>query len=212
MLVSASEGYRIWAPTYDQKPNPVIALETRVLAGLLGELRGKRVLDVACGTGRWAKHARDRGAKVLGIDRCHEMLGRCSVPTALADAHDLPVPRGWADVTICALALGHLESPMRELIRVTKRGGSIFVSDVHQKALDRKWKQSFRSGAEVYEIESRRYILQELLETSGLRLRAFLEPSFGAPELEIFHRAGKGSSFPEMCEVPAIFVAHWIRP
>jgi SAM-dependent methyltransferase len=211
MLVSASEGYRIWAPTYDEAPNPLVALESRVLGGLLGDLRGKRVLDVACGTGRWAKYASDRGAQALGFDRCREMLDRCSAPAAVADAGKLPVPAEWADATICALALGYMESPLSEFIRATRRGGSIFASDVHPKALDRNWTHSFRSGSNVYEIEHRRYDLRQLLESDGLRLVTFLEPRFGAPELEIFRQGGKESSFCEMCEVPAIYVAHWIR-
>lgn len=212
MLVSASEGYRLWAPTYDEGPNPVLALESRVLAERLGELAGQRVLDVACGTGRWAKYARNRGARALGIDRCYEMLQRCPVQAALADAAALPVAAGWADITICALAFGYLDSPMRELIRVTRRGGSIFVSDVHPKALDRRWKHSFRSGSEIFEIQHRRYDLSELLQTDGLRLSGFFEPAFGEPELDIFRRAGKESSFAEMSAVPAIFVAHWVKP
>lgn len=211
MLVSASEGYRIWAPTYDEGPNPVVALESRVLGGLLPDLRAKHVLDVACGTGRWAKYARERGAEVLGIDRCREMLDRCYIPAALADAHSLPVRSGWADVTICSLALGYLKSPMSEIIRSTRRGGSIFISDVHPKALDRNWRHSFRSGPEVYEIEHGRYDLRAVIETDGLRLVNFLEPHFDAPELAIFQCAGKEQSFAEMCQVPAIYVAHWIK-
>ncbi|HYL35557.1 MAG TPA: class I SAM-dependent methyltransferase [Bryobacteraceae bacterium] len=211
MLVPASEGYRIWAPTYDDGPNPLVAIESRVLGRFLWDLRGKRVLDVACGTGRWARHARTRGATVLAVDRCREMLDRCHAPAALADAQAIPAPAEWADVTICALALGYLESPMREFVRVTRRGGSIFVSDVHPKALDRKWTHSFRNGAEVYQIEHRRYSLRALLQTDGLRLIGYAEARFAAPELEIFRRAGKESSFQEMREVPAVYAAHWIK-
>ena len=211
MLVSPSEGYRLWAPTYDDGANPVVALESRVLAGLLRDLRDKNVLDVACGTGRWAKYAHDRGAKAIGIDRCAEMLQRCSAPAALADASELPVRCDWADVTICALALGYLESAIGELIRATKRGGSLFISDLHPKALDRNWKHSFRSGSSVYEIQHCRYDLEELLATNGLHRLTFLEPTFGPAELEIFRRSGKEPAFQQMCEVPAIYVAHWIK-
>jgi ubiquinone/menaquinone biosynthesis C-methylase UbiE len=211
MLVSASEGYRMWAPTYDQAPNPVIGLESRVVKERLSELDGKRVLDVACGTGRWAKYARDHGAHVLAIDRSPAMLARCPVRAVLAGADALPVASEWADITICALAFGYLDSPLPELMRVTRSGGSLFVSDVHPKALDRHWKHSFRSGSQIYEIEHRRYDVSEMLRTEGLRLAAFLEACFSAPELEIFRRANKESSFAEMTEVPAIFVAHWIK-
>jgi malonyl-CoA O-methyltransferase len=206
-LVSAIEGYRRWSATYDDSPNPVVALESRVMAGLLGELAGKRVADIACGTGRWTQYARDRGAMAIGIDRSCEMLSRCKVPVALADAASLPLPDSTFDVTICSLALGYLDSPLPELRRVTKSGGSIVVSDIHPAAHERGWKHSFRSGTDVFEIEHR----PAVLNTEGLRLVTRSEPHFGEPERAIFRRAGKESSFAEMSEIPAIFIAHWIR-
>ena len=210
-LVSPLEGYRLWAASYDESLNPVVALESRSLAAQLPELAGKRVADVACGTGRWARYAVDRGARVVAMDRCSEMLDRCDLPAVLSDAGALPLPDASMDVAICALALGYFDSPMTELCRITRSGGCIVVSDVHPKALDRGWTHSFRSGSEVYEIEHRRYSLQRLLNTYGLRLESVTEPRFGEPERPIFRRAGKEALFETMSQIPAIFVARWTR-
>ena len=53
ICVSVQEGYERWAPTYDHDPNPLLALEERQLKLMIPPLKGKRVLDLACGTGRW---------------------------------------------------------------------------------------------------------------------------------------------------------------
>ena len=51
--VSPHEGHVLWAPSYEETPNALLALEERTLDPLLPDLRGKSVLDLACGTGRW---------------------------------------------------------------------------------------------------------------------------------------------------------------
>jgi len=47
------EGYDKWASTYDQDPNPLIALEERVTLEFIGNVKDQRVLDLGCGTGRY---------------------------------------------------------------------------------------------------------------------------------------------------------------
>jgi SAM-dependent methyltransferase len=42
----------------------------------LGDLKGKRVLDVGCGRGRWSKEFAGRGAEVLGVDWSREAINR----------------------------------------------------------------------------------------------------------------------------------------
>ena len=210
-LLSPLEGHRLWASTYDEEPNPLLALEFRMLSEHFGNLAGRRFIDVACGTGRWANYALQQGARVVGIDLCREMLLHCRAATVLADAARLPLPDEASDITVCAFAIGYMESPMAELARITKPGGSIFVSDVHPEALEHGWTRSFRRGAEVYQIEHRRYGLPELLHTSGLKLVRLLEPRFGDPERAIFRRAGKDAEFDEAGQAAAIYIAHWIR-
>ncbi|MEL7238994.1 MAG: methyltransferase domain-containing protein, partial [Planctomycetota bacterium] len=35
-----------------------------------GDVTGKRVIDIACGEGRFSRMLAERGAKVLGVDAC----------------------------------------------------------------------------------------------------------------------------------------------
>jgi hypothetical protein len=56
-VVSAAAAYRLWAGTYDLDPNPLVALEHRVLSERLDLIAGERMLDLATGTGRWLEHA-----------------------------------------------------------------------------------------------------------------------------------------------------------
>ena len=42
MVVSALEGHRIWSRQYDESPNPILALETRVLAPRLQVREGTK--------------------------------------------------------------------------------------------------------------------------------------------------------------------------
>ena len=40
--VGALEGYRLWSSQYDETPNPLLALETRILSERIGEVDGSR--------------------------------------------------------------------------------------------------------------------------------------------------------------------------
>ncbi len=222
-LVSASEAYRRWAPTWDADATALVALESRYLASMLADLHGARFLDVACGTGRWLLHARAQGATVAGVDFCREMLLEARTKPqirgklALADARLLPVPDGWADTVLMALALGHIEpldAVIRELARAARIGGSVLVSDFHPDAAQRGWKRTFRRGGEVYEIENHPYTAEQLARaarSAGLELEELQEPCFGEPEREIFVRAGKHHLFDEARGIPAALIARWKR-
>src|SRR5690349_3452064 len=47
---------------------------TEDVAGLLGDVRGKRVLDLGCGAGQCARWVVERGGWAVGLDLAHRQL------------------------------------------------------------------------------------------------------------------------------------------
>ncbi|MFC5723583.1 class I SAM-dependent methyltransferase [Streptomyces gamaensis] len=88
--------------------------------GLLRDVRGKSVLDLACGTGVYSRHARRLGARrVLGVDispkmievaRTHEEQDRLGVLYAVGDAAELP-PLGAFDLVLAIYLFNYADSP-----------------------------------------------------------------------------------------------------
>jgi SAM-dependent methyltransferase len=71
------------APRYDEHavwyhdwvPAPDDDFVARSLLGLVGEVRGERVLDLACGEGRIARALAGQGNEVVGVDLSTGLLG-----------------------------------------------------------------------------------------------------------------------------------------
>ncbi|HEX4905682.1 MAG TPA: class I SAM-dependent methyltransferase [Acidimicrobiales bacterium] len=137
--ISATEGYRRWAPSYDQPGNGLIDVEGPIVQAIIDELPVGTALDAACGTGRHTEHLVARGHRVIAVDASPDMLerARARVPGAEyheADLHELPLPDEHVDLVVCALALAHvpdLDAAFRELARVVKPGGHLVISDAH---------------------------------------------------------------------------------
>lgn len=102
---------------------------------------GDKVLDVGCGTGVVAITARQRGAKVTGLDLTPELLARARVNAQQAgcaditwregDAEQLPYADGEFDVVVSQY--GHMFAPRpavtaKEMLRVLRPGGRIAFS------------------------------------------------------------------------------------
>lgn len=113
-------------------------LEMPTTLKLLGDVRGKKILDLGCGPGRYSKILTSKGAKVIGIDNSKTSidLARLEAPNAeflVGDIEKLPFANGEFDVVISTLVIGHLESWKRvlsEANRVLKKDG-IFVFSIH---------------------------------------------------------------------------------
>lgn len=223
-IVTAIAGHRIWASRYDAGPNPLLALETRVLLEKLTVLPSSRFLDIACGTGRWMHWARQRGWHVLGIDACSEMLFEAARKPgltgrlAVADACQVPLADGAADLTLCSFALSYVSSPhaaIAEMARVTRKGARVIVTDMHPAALAAGWTRSFRAAGQVFEMDHHLHPIaaqESAAASAGLTLEWRLEASFDEPEREIFAKAGKDSSFAELSQIPAVLAMCWSKP
>ena len=202
--------YRLLAGDYDRNPNPMLALEQRTMMPLFPPLRSVRVVDAAAGTGRWASYCASQGAETVAVDFCEDMLAGAPRPVVIGDLNRLPIPDCAADVTICAFAIGYAPACLPELARITRRGGTILVSDVHPDAIRRGWTRTFSHPTGTIEVAHHPYVLSDLV-APGLRLDCLHEPRFGEPEREVFATAGKLAAFEEAARHPALFVARWIK-
>jgi ubiquinone/menaquinone biosynthesis C-methylase UbiE len=223
MRVTAIEGHRHWASRYDADLNPLLALETRLLAAKLSPSQAGYFLDVACGTGRWMQWARRSGSRAFGIDLCPDMLLEASRKPGvagcitLADACHVPIAGGVADLTLCSFALGYMSSPdaaIAEMARITRKGAQVVIADLHPAALAAGWSRSFRSNGRLYEIDHYPHTSaawETAAESAGLALDWRIDGTFGEPEREIFRQAGKGSLFAEVSCVPALLAMSWIK-
>jgi ubiquinone/menaquinone biosynthesis C-methylase UbiE len=223
MQVTALEGHRHWASSYDTGLNPLLALETRILLERLSPLRCSRFLDVACGTGRWLLLAQPCAAKVFGVDFCPEMLIEASRKPglagclSLADACHIPFADGTADLTLCSFALGYIASPQQaiaEMARVSQKGGRVVVADLHPCARAAGWTRSFRSKGQVFEIDHYEHPIaawEAAAKSAGLALDWRVETCFGESERAIFRQAGKDSVFPELSRIPALLAMSWTK-
>jgi SAM-dependent methyltransferase len=106
-----------------------------------------RLLDVGCGTGRFAVFAAERlGARVWGVDPSPEMLeqarlrGGRGVGWKLAAAEHLPFKDGWFDAAHAHLVMhvvDDLSAALSEMARVLCAGGRLVVVSFRAEHFDR---------------------------------------------------------------------------
>lgn len=195
-ILDPVEAYALWAPSYPARAhNPVMLAEERAMLGLLpGDFSGRNVLDAGCGTGRYMRHAMQRGAaKVVGVDLSHDMLARAaseldtgrrhtSIELLQGSLDTMPVPDAWSDLTICGLAVGHverLEPVLAELCRVTQPGGMVLCSDVHPIGHALGWLRDFKAGGRRYAVRHTAHLYSHwhaACAANGLDIGCVLEP------------------------------------
>jgi malonyl-CoA O-methyltransferase len=135
-------GYDRWAPVYDRDGNPLQGLEGPHVRALAGDVRGLKVLDLGCGTGRHSLWLAQQGAEVTGVDFSDGMLaearkkpGADPIRFVVHDlAQPLPFPDATFDLVVSGLVLEHLIDLavfFREARRVLKLGGFAVISEIH---------------------------------------------------------------------------------
>jgi ubiquinone/menaquinone biosynthesis C-methylase UbiE len=117
---------------------------------LLGRIRGRSILDLGCGTGLWAVHLAERGARVTGLDvssqsvrvllRRAELRGAADrVGGVAGSAVRLPFPANSFDAVQGQDLVHHIEAVEalgREVMRVLRPGGvAVFSENSGRNAL-----------------------------------------------------------------------------
>jgi ubiquinone/menaquinone biosynthesis C-methylase UbiE len=108
----------------------------KLLLDHLGDLAGKRALDVGCGKGRFARIFQERhpGAEMWGLDISPEMLKRvpAGIHTRAGSMTALPFEDAWFDAAYATESLEHaveIDVAVAEICRVVKPGGRNAIID-----------------------------------------------------------------------------------
>ncbi|MGI8906133.1 MAG: class I SAM-dependent methyltransferase [Candidatus Sumerlaeaceae bacterium] len=163
IVLTTRDGYDLWSEFYDGDGNPLVLLEEPRVRELLSEIKGLKVLDVGCGTGRHTVQLASAGAYVTGVDFSHGMLERArrkpGAELAVFVEHDLaqalPFEEAYFDRVICCLVLDHmaeLKAFFAELARVCRHDGFIVISVMHPAMMLKSVQARFHhpeTGAEV---------------------------------------------------------------
>jgi SAM-dependent methyltransferase len=200
--VSASEErmtlelYEQWAESYPPVPhNPLMRAEQEAMRSLWPPMRGRRALDLACGSGRYTRLlAAEGAAAVLALDWSAQMLRQVegAVPVQ-GSMTALPFASGMFDLVICGLAVGHapdLQAWMAEAARVLAPRGLLVYSDFHPHAADAGHARSFRdSQGCVHSVPHHRHSVRShahAAAAAGLAIEAIRELRVGIELRETF--------------------------
>jgi malonyl-CoA O-methyltransferase len=161
------QAYERWAPLYPPfAHNPLMRAEQAAMLELWPDTAGLRVLDLACGSGRYSRLLAAAGARVVSTDFCIPMLQQVGLPARVcASMMALPFAAGTFDVVVSGLAIGHaatLAPWMTEIARILRVGGTLVYSDFHPDAARAGLTRSFKDENDIsctvphqlYEVES----------------------------------------------------------
>ncbi len=140
-VFDSAKGYNLAAKEYDKRQAYLDSFEKNQLLPLLGDVAGKKILDVGAGTGRLSVELQKLGAEVTALDVSEVMLQELhrknkNIGIVVGDAEKMPFGSEAFDIVVAAFLIVHLKNPERffdEAYRVLKNGGKFLVTNINQK-------------------------------------------------------------------------------
>lgn len=194
--------YALWATNYPAHAhNPFMVIEEHAMNALLPDFTRKRVLDWACGSGRYSQIAQLGGARlVVGVDNSLPMLRQNQHVVLCASGQQLPFSDESFDVVVAGLAVGHLPdltATLTELSRVTVQGGVIVMSDLHPFQHVAGAQRTFwGADGKAYAVEHYPYFYADYVrcaKQAGLFIEAVSEPSHEGKPVVLAIRMRRGA-------------------
>ncbi len=183
--LTSRSAYKLWAQNYPPTPhNRLMEIEQEAMMSVMPTLSDKVVLDLACGTGRYALIAEQQLAQqVICIDDSFSMIHQVqSEFRLLGSMNQIPLMDNSFDVILCGLAVGHsqdLTSIIYEISRLLVSGGQAVISDFHPEQYLNGARRTFMSDEGVYEVEHYAHVAEtweQACQQSGLLINAVVEP------------------------------------
>ena len=134
-------GYDKYAKLYDKTLHYLDTFEKDKLIGLIGDINGKKILDVGCGTGRIVNKLRNMGSDIIGLDISKGMIDIAKkkfpkVKFIEGDIENLPFKDNEFDLVIASFVIVHLKDLQKafdEVYRVLKPNGVFIVTNINQR-------------------------------------------------------------------------------
>jgi SAM-dependent methyltransferase len=153
-------------------------------AHLLGDVAGRRVLEIGCGSAPCARWLRREGADVVALDLSTGMLARAAelnrstaidVPLLQADVGALPLASGSIEIVCSAFGglpfVADVEGALAEVARVLRPGGR-FVASVNHPM---RWPFPDSPDPEDLQVSSSYFDRRPYVETDGSGNTVYVE-------------------------------------
>jgi ubiquinone/menaquinone biosynthesis C-methylase UbiE len=123
----------------------------------VGNLRGKRVLDIGIASGRFVLSFAEKEADIYGVDICQEVINDVTrrldekglnARLIRSDAEATPFQDNYFDIINCQQVLLHLPNKinaLREIIRILKPGGILILDMTNKFGLHYLYKRAYWS-------------------------------------------------------------------
>ncbi|MBI4428022.1 MAG: class I SAM-dependent methyltransferase [Ignavibacteriales bacterium] len=227
VVLDPLEAYEIWAETYDNMDdNALIAAEATAVKSMLPKLKlkGKRILDAGCGTGRYLQILKNYRPRLLtGIDFSQAMIVKANrkfandrfVHLDVSSIESLPFRSDFFDTLLCTLALDHvrnLHAGVKELSRVLRKGGTAIISVFHPYAHLLGWQRTFATNNGNRKLYAVRYFSHQASEyfkaikDAKFEIEELFEPTIDEEVKPFFVKAGRLDLYEKFNNAPLLLV------
>ncbi len=211
---STLAAYKRWAPVYPPVAhNPLMRAEQRSMLEVWPNVAGRRVLDLACGSGRYSHLLREaNAAQIVALDFCLPMLEQVACESRVcASMMQLPFQSSVFDAVVSGLAVGHatdIRQWMSEVARVLRPEGSLMYSDFHSEAIRAGMTRSFKDDAgvtwtvphQIYDVSCQK----DAMAAAGLAVETVREVRMGVELNEAF--PGSHQAYRKWYGVPVVLI------